>query len=435
MADGATPPHAHAVAHGLREALATFRHADMLFDMATHLLGDEALVHATPDGKVRWLFRRIAPSSDEVLPWPLLTLSQHPQLILDLGLPTFEVPRRDVTPPKLRGLKPGHVIVHDGLDSLQVTYREDGVWKETSRRGPPQALVGVLAALARQDATPPERVADFVVANDIGRHGPGRLRLPVALPVGPAGAWARGVRALREALHTRKLPSEPGWLVADGLDGTALAHGPTRDDALAAWRVAVERRQPRPPRPTTSGPLLPPDTEPWSSEAEEIARAYKQFEEAAARHKADWPEPTPDTTPAVIVPVEPCPLPAHPWGRWMRALGPHGESIYALQRFYPNGFTLVAPDVIDRVDLDHLETLLDDIDEAMPSSPHAEGEAWKGEAEPYPCGTVTYHVEAGPAGAAARIRFAQSSRSATFDAGSLLDGSRLIGCIVRHRWM
>jgi hypothetical protein len=432
-ASGGRRPDPHAVPCALREALPTNRHAELLFDATSHLLADAGLVETAADGRVRVLYRRTAPDGARLFPWPLLTLSYVPHGRLEglsLGAPV-EAPHRPEVAPKLRGLKAGHVVLHDGAHSVEVTYRDDGLWKETVRSGPPSALDGVLLALERIDAAAPEAVADYMVEIDVARHGPGRLDLPVVLPDGPAGLWRLGLRALRRALHDRFVPDEPGWLVTDGLAGTTCVHGTDEAAALAAWREAVAEKRPArrlPPPPASSMDL---GMEPWSSEARKYDEA---IDEMRRRRRPEWPEPTPENTPGVIVGLEPCTLPAHAWGPWMRALGPHGESWFALQRFRPDGFTLVGQDVVDLVDFDTLEADLDAVDAQMPTSPFAEGEAWKGEENPYPCVTVTYRVTPGDAGAPTSLSFAASSSSAAFEAGTLLDGSRVRGHVIRQLW-
>jgi hypothetical protein len=250
-----------------------------------------------------------------------------------------------------------------------VTYREDGLWKETVRTGPSGALRALLQALNAGEGSPPERVADYVVANDVARHGPGRLHYPVALPGGPGGAWARGLASLRRGLHERKLPSEPGWLIADGFDGRARVHAATQDEAWDAWHEEVARVKPRPPGGHAASAA--PPQEPW---AESLAESFPPPQDRT--QDPVWPEPTLENLAAACVRLEACPLPAHAWAPWMRALGPHGESVYGLQRFRPDGFTVVGQDVFERVDLERLEDLLDAADAQIPPTRRRTRRRW-----------------------------------------------------------
>ena len=65
--------HEHRVPIALREALATRRHGEMLFDMAAELLGERARIESSPDGNHRVLYRLDGSDPRWVIPWPLLT--------------------------------------------------------------------------------------------------------------------------------------------------------------------------------------------------------------------------------------------------------------------------------------------------------------------------------------------------------------------------
>ena len=228
--DRPTPdPREFASTRALRDAAPTIRHADMLFDLLVNTLGELAMVEVAPTGDVHKLYRRTASGSDEVLPWPLMTLSFRAQQIIemDMGLPPAPLPPpRDEVAPNLRNMRPGALTLHDGPHSIEVVYREDGLWKEMCRGGPPDTLAGLLMALGRAAATPVERVADYAAALDISRWGPGRLMYPATCPGGPLGVWAVGLRAVRRALHRRELPNEPSWVVADCFSRKARAKKP-----------------------------------------------------------------------------------------------------------------------------------------------------------------------------------------------------------------
>lgn len=402
MSEAGPPRDEHKVAIALREALRTRRHGELVFDSVRADLGERARVHVFAKGKIAELFVREAEGSPRLVPWPLLTRSRlaAKRLDIDLGLgPPVEIPERPEVAPNLRDLGPGHLKVHDGPDAIQVTYREDGLWKETSRSGPPSTLRDLLPALEGEEGTPADRVATFVRDLDIGRHGGGRLLEPLPHANGPRDAWMRGLRTIRTALHARHLPETPGVAVADGIDGSVCVHGATEDAALEAWRAGV-------------------------------------LEHAAKRTSDDaWRERTPDDVPAVLIPIEPCAHPQHPWGTWAPLLGPCGETVFALRRFGPDGLILVGEDILSRVDLEHLEADLDRADERLPPPPEQDpSEAWRGEREPYLNSVVTYRLEDDPAGGRPRPRWERVQRGPDFDPGTALDGARIRSRILRQRW-
>ena len=79
-------------------------------------------------------------------------------------------------------------------------------------------------------------MADLLVGIDIGRNGSGRVNLQAPLPGGAKDAFQRGLFAIREALHRKRRPNAPGWIVADGYFGTVHSSGASEDAALETWR-------------------------------------------------------------------------------------------------------------------------------------------------------------------------------------------------------
>jgi len=167
----------------IRETLFTRRHAEMLFDQVTDLLGEEAWIETRNAGTQRSVYRREAPGAQTITPWPVLKLGLGGRLstVIPLmgppGAPA-EPPPRPGRAPRLRGLGPGEILIHDGSRSVTVTYGEDGRWFETTRSGDLETLAAVVPALAHKSAQPVELLADFVAGLDPRKSGPG---LPASL--------------------------------------------------------------------------------------------------------------------------------------------------------------------------------------------------------------------------------------------------------------
>ncbi|MCK6479099.1 MAG: hypothetical protein L6R43_02790, partial [Planctomycetes bacterium] len=256
------PRREHRVAFALREALPTRRHAEMLFEMAVDHLGAGARVESDPDGNHRVLFVVEEGDPRRVVPWPVLTLSRNPRQVFHLEIPGLKPapppPPRPGKAPNLRGLGPGFLSLHEGARYVQVAYAEDGRWFETSRGGPPETLEGVLPLLAAGGGPPVERVAAFVASLDPAALGPLRILLPdpAARRAGPTGE--AGLAALRAALARGAFPPGTRWIAADAVDGTAVAGGPSRDEALFAWAAEVERVRPGSVPPPPPPPPPPP---------------------------------------------------------------------------------------------------------------------------------------------------------------------------------
>ena len=126
---------------------------------------------------------------------------------------------------------------------------------------------------------------------------------------------------------------------------------------------------------------------------------------------------------------------AIPTIRHADTLGPCGESVFALRRDDPDGFTLVGQDALPFVDLDQLDGQLDAIDAAQPPPPHEEGEEWKGEESSLDSLTVFYRVVDDLKHRPVPLAFVRSDQNKGFHARSVLDGSWTRWHILRQRWV
>jgi hypothetical protein len=342
----------------IRAALHTNRHAHMCFDMVADLLGPAAHVETRNGGEQRRLFRRDPKEPSLLLPWPLVSMSATGRLgtVVNLVGPDTEPAPRPGRVPRLRGLGPGEIVLHDGPRSITVTYGEDGRWKETTRARDRSVLAGADAALATGEGPPVDRLARFLAQLDVARHGAGRVLLPEPLPAGVAGAWLVGMRALRRALFEGRLGPGPAWIVADGYAGTVLTQAQGHDEALATWRAEVERVRPSPPPPPA--PLFEgPDT----IQRTVSASGEVGFEARLTGPRADveQPEPTPANTPAVLVRLPAPPASPPPWGTWVALLDAFGATVHAARRPDRDGFTLLGEGLVPHVDPSLLDSTLE----------------------------------------------------------------------------
>ncbi len=407
----------------IRDAIPTSRHAKMLFDMVVQLVGERAVVE-TAGGKTQYvLFCRDAPGTESVVPWPLLRLGIAGRLsaIVPLVGPGTAPPRAGI-PPRLRGLGPGEVVIHDGLQSITVTYGDDGRWMETSRSEEPDALSGVLPVLSRKAARPVELLAEYVASLDPARHGRGRVLCPVPVPSVQV-AWNCGLFAIRDALFEGRIPADARWAVADGYEGTALGWGATREDACSAWRTEVVRAPPTPPKPAEPSR---PRTEPLERSGEPGFRVY------GASVDGPWPDPTPDSTPAVLIPLEPSPRPRSRWGSFVRLVGGFGGTGHALLRREPDGFTLVGDRVVDLVDLDDLGRMLDAVEPFDHPDLDAARRAWLEGRPEFDSLTMICRVVDDRTHMAVTPSCIESHRTRGFR-GRMLDGDQLRFRVVRQR--
>ena len=427
---GGEPEDEFVPAEAIRDTIHTVRHAKMLFEMVADLLGERCLIETAEGGRRRFLFVREESGADRIVPWPLVSLriggrlSTVALLWAPPGTPE-EPPPRPGRVPRLRGLGPGEVIIHDGAQFVTVTYGADGRWVETSKGKEPAELTGAVSAVAKGTGPRVELLANYVASLDVARHGPGRIQLPVPLP-GCAGIWQRGLSAIRVALFDDRIPSAARWIVADGWAGTALAWGTTRDEALEAWRADVERNQPRPPRSGQSRPATEDSVERRGEWPDEVTIEMKL---SAPPSDIPQPDPLPENTPAVLIPLEPPPRAAPPWGSWTRLLGRFGTTVPAALRREADGFTLVGDRLAESIDLDDLDARLDAV--ALPPMPPAPAgrDAHRRRAK----SLVVIYTFVDPATGVPMTPYAsQTSRGPAFDPATL-DGDDLRWKVVRGR--
>jgi len=417
----------------IRDAVPTRRHAEMLFDMVVDILGEESWIETANGGAIRTLFRREAAGSLHVVPWPLLSVSRGGRdgpSPLPTGVPGVfeEPPKRPGPAPRLRGLGPGELNVHDGPHRATVTYGGDGRWFETCRSASPEALSGVVPALAARTATPVELVADYVASLDPGRHGPGRVFLPVPLPGGARGAWNCGLFAIREALFDGGDPGASGFMAADGWTGRARACGATREAALSAWREEVARVRPFPVKPKP-----PPEPLPEPSVEHGVTEGGFYFRGTLRGPSSDVPrvEPEVENSPAAVLPVGGRPGVPAPVGIWTRLVGCYGTVVPVALRWEPEGFTLIGDRLLDGLDLLELEERLAAADRDAPELPARPAEL----GPKIPLGSTrvrTYRFAAEVTGAPLDAPAVSTSWSRGFHARDL-DADRLREAVVRMR--
>jgi hypothetical protein len=370
----------HRVANALREALPTRRHGEMLFDAAAEALGPAARVEVTPDGNKKVLYRLDGSDPRWVIPWPLLTLDKNPRWTFPMEIPGLEpAPPPPPLPgkaPNLRGLGPGYIQLQDGTRYIQVAYAEDGRSFETSRGGPPSALEGVLPILADGVGPAAERLAAYVVGLVPARAGPLRIFLPDPGAWSAWGAWFTGLPRLRAAVARGEIPSDARWAVIDPVDGSALAWGATRDEALGAWRAEVARVRPgssTPPPPERPAfeppgePELPPPPDDEGNRPRLPIRI--RFEINFGGGDPALPQPAPAPPPAAIIPAVVIQLPAlppepAPIGAWRRFLSGCGATVPAAYREEAAGWTLIGKPALDLLGAPDAEAALDEAQRA-----------------------------------------------------------------------
>ncbi len=378
--DAAGPDPAYDPGHlAIRGTLATSRHASMLFDMVVDALGELAYVETLAGATRKVLFRR---EGSALIPWPLLELDVRGRIstVVPLAGPpgaSFDPPPRPGQAPRLRGLGPGEIVLHDGPATLTVTFGADGRWCETSH-GPP--FGGVLDALRDDIASPVERLALYLARRDPGRHGPGRLHCPAPLP-SVRSAWCCGRGAIREALHEGSVPAAARWAVVDAYRGEALAFGDDLAGTLEKWRAACARSLPLPPE-----PVAPPPPPPEAPEGVIAIVAHGAPPDVA------WPEPGLERTPFVVLPLEPLRQSAQRLWSPVRMLGGRGGTVHGLLRLDADGFTLVGEELADLIELDHLDGTLAQVRQFEPPGVEQIRSQWPTGNPPYDSHCTVYRL-------------------------------------------
>lgn len=422
--------------HALRDAVPTRAHAEMLFGQVVDLLGDAASVESWNGESTRTLYRREAPGSRWVLPWPLLSVTrggrEGPSPILTAIPGVYLEPKvRPGPAPRVRGLGPGQIEIHDGPHRIAVTYGADGRWFECSCSDAKEALAGIVPALAARNAAAVELVASFVAALDVARHGPGRVHLPVPLPGGAQGVWNCGLFAIRDALFAGRVPPDARWVAADGWTGRALAWGATREAAIDAWRGELARVRPFPEKPKAPEEPLP---EPSVEQTFEDGRF--SFRATLRGPSSDVPsvEPTLENSPAAVLPLGELPASLPSLGMWTRLVGSRGAVHFAALRRDRDGFTMVGDRVLDTIPHGELDARLDAADREWDARPIPQFERPPGFPEPPPtdCEVRHYRLLDEKTGAATKPSVGSSGRSTGFHARGL-DGDRIRMQAVRMR--
>lgn len=256
---GPTPSEDFLAVNAIRDAIPTRAHAEMLFSQVLDLLGDAAWVETANGEQSRTLFRREAAGSPWIVPWPLISVSrggrEGPSPILTAVPGVYqEVPRRPGAAPKIRGLGPGQLTIHDGAHSLTLCYGADGRWFECSVTH--WRIRGAFFAVGPKSDAPP---VEPTVANSPVAVIP-VAELPDTTPA--FGGWVRTVDrwgGLRLALLRRE--RRGCTLVGDIVMGQDLASLDARLDAADRAWDAEHAAHPRPTVELPPGFPEPPPTD------------------------------------------------------------------------------------------------------------------------------------------------------------------------------
>ena len=401
-------------------ALRSRRHAAMLFDAVVDLVGDAGWQETANGGAIRRLFRRDPAEPAQIVPWPVLelTFGSRNVIVADwmgLGDAVPVAPPPPQPPPKLRGLGPGEIRIVDGDEHIEIAFNEAGAKFETCRSQHSHPLAGLAPALAAAGGNPIELLARFVAALDPGRHGPGRVLLPAAMPHGAAGVWQCGLHALRGVLFSNGANRGGAWAVADGLTGSALGFGASRAEALSCWRGALAGCSPWPEPGVVQEP---PDELP---EGSMVIRAPSP--------DVPMPERVPANVPAAVVRLEAMPASPPLFGSWVALLGARGATSFAACRRKRKGFTLIGQGVLGAVDLDRIDGEMDRVDDEHAARMREVLANTPGGVRRWPCRTTIYRL-----GDGSRLAFDASSEGPAWHAGDL-DGDVIAHRIVRQRWL
>lgn len=406
---------------GLRRSVPSFRDAQRLFDLVLDRLGDQAELDLWAAPGERCLLLRDPEHPGWLLPQRFVYLCARPVdqaepsvLPMNLQVPprlkrfsdrygaeldAARPPREEEPQALIAGGGPGTLQLREGASHYDIDYGPDGAFGSCS------VTAGDLFAFAHPDvqpftidphARPPdvppislllrpeldeagvdlETLADLVVdLQPLGRHR-GRVLVPCPQPGTVQGTWARALNSLRQAEWEGRLPDGPGWLVADGWNGTAVAVGHTFDAAVAAWRDQVQAVQPLPPVPAPAVDLPEPEPEPEPDEDEparlppplpdDVAVASTGVIEIRMEPPVhiDWPPPRPENVAAAALPLPATPaippaLVEHGFDRVLRVFDDFGEVGFLFLRRDPDGYTVIGDDAVAAVDLDTLDEQLD----------------------------------------------------------------------------
>lgn len=473
----ATPPRPlEAATKLLATHLPTSRHAAMLFDMLVDHLGELAVVDTSGGGRLRKLHRREGPGSESITPWTEMSLSLggHTSILLPLTeADTWGsgAPDDEAVPSKLRGLQPAELALRDGGQHISFRYGDDGRLNDRSLNDlVPGRLEGVVDALATRAAQPVELVAAYLASIVPHRHGPGRVRMPVRMPAGVEGVWNVGLFGARRALFSGRVPASARFLVVDGVAGAAVGWGATREEAITAFEAEVRRAQPRPSREAHHAtddyddegnllargePFLPPvpddaprnplggiariDEPSFEAQPFDPNRDSEsdRFDLGTYRFHGPIPDvPMPrftlETTPSVVLPLDPSPAAAPPLGTWIRLLGARGDTRHAARIDTPRGFTLLGEHALPHVRPSTLDADLDAADARYPLSLD-DTLALRPETAPYiRFRSMSYRWTPGTAKQPAGFAVCGAGSGPRFDPAGL-DGDAVADEVRRHR--
>ena len=442
----------------ITRSLPTMHHALRLFEAVVEHLGERAWLDPEGGDQRQRLLLRDVEHSDWLVPVPLVehcwsgARGEHslgtfinPNAVIPADAPEGwkpgdpwygEVDPEPEVYPEGPDMRAGEFAIAEGPAYFRVCYDDRGLKGETQSSAtdnytfarydalrpytvdplarPPTAAP--LSLLCRDDLDPEGHtiadLAEMICTMEPVARVPARVRLPLPIPGGAEGAWTRACWAMREALWSGRVPASARWLVADGFDGSALAWGDTRAQALERYEAELARVRPRPPgwkpEPEQEALTLP--------EADAGPRVLKDEEgqtvgfstgtirlEAPAVGELAWPMPLPRFTPAVLLPLPPLPsdIPDHlraaGYRRWVRLLGGYGAVGHGLLREdEAGGFTLIGAGVLDLVtDPEALEEEMDACDD-KDRAWHVEA-AVQGLPDPWsdptwPCKLVSYRL-------------------------------------------
>ncbi len=409
----------------VRNALPTSRHAGLLCDAVAAQLGEGAWIETAGQGSWRRLFRR--EDGEWLVPWPLLSLRLGGRM--SFVTDWMNVGTGETAPPapapaqrevRLRGIGPAELEFRDGACELTITYGENGQVLETSR----SAELGGLAALVPQAGEAPgsevERLAVRVCALPVQDRGPARVRMPAPLPSGVQGVWHCARRALRRALFAGQVPGDASWIAADGIAGTAVAHGTSRETVLSRWLRTALRVKPS--RPASDG-AKPPVPLPPPGEARQLPDGSMILSGPPAGD-VPWPSLLPEDLPVAAVELRPLPAAPPPVGRWLRVLGERGATALAALRRDDDGFTVIGEAALASLELQDLDERMDAAAEAIESRlPAME---WPADRPPLRWSVHAFRVDEGG------LRCEALGQVTEWD-GRDLDGDRVAGQVVRCR--
>ncbi len=378
--------------HRLCDVLSTKELARRWYERYLSTLGDRGVVDTCNEGALTWVHRR-ATGSNEVLPRA-----------------TVRWMKAQVADRLMEGVEIGA-----GRQRLTLLYDDTGRIGDRSMDDRyPGRLVELSRVIAEAEDGLSASVA-FVAGLGDAQHGPGRVHYPVHSPGGVGGAWRTGLMACRRALFDGRVGPEARFAVADGLAGTAIGAGATREEALAAYAAEVARSFPEPKHEIQTakddyddegnlikrGEIPPELREPappseastvmWQPEEEE-REAWRGDPEPGAPTPLPSPQVDPITgrvefgtfvmrgpksdapplprkpecLPHVVIPLEASPEDAPPRGRWVRLLGELGVTRHVARIEEREGFMLIGADLLGFITLQTLRAELDRIDAQDP---------------------------------------------------------------------